>query len=211
MVKKEIVFQRPAILVQVFRQINEYTKDEKSFADRKEKLKWKEMVSLNGHVANGSLYLPSSVLADRKFGNCDLVTIEDDADITPQQEWKMINGKFEKGNNHCFNLHHHSGYEIFWFANRNPVQLALNYSSAYVGDPSRDSFTIAALEKDCPVEVKINGKMDTSRGRYYKEQCFVFQLLGEFDRCFLLESHASPVYKQLPESRKLVDLLKPLW
>jgi len=108
-------------------------------------------------------------------------------------------------------LHHRSGYEIFWFANRNPVQLALNYSSAYVGDPSRDSFTIAALEKDCPVEVKINGKMDTSRGRYYKEQCFVFQLLGEFDRCFLLENHASPVYKQLPESRKLVDLLKPLW
>jgi hypothetical protein len=206
MVKKEIVFQKPAIVLQVFRQINEYTKDEKSFAVRKEKLKWKEMASLNGYVANGSLYLPSSLLEDRKFGNCDLITIEDEADSTPQHEWKIINGKLEKGNNHCFNLHHRSAYEIFWFTNNNPLQLALNYSSAYVGDPSRDSFTIAALEKGCPVEVKINGKMDTSRGRYYKEQCFVFQLLGEFDRCFLLEDNATPVYKQLPEGRKLVDL-----
>lgn len=210
MVKKEIVFQKPAKLLQVFRQINEYTKEEKSFADRKEKLKWKEFSSLNGHVANGNLYLPGSILADKKFGNCDLITIEDAVDVTPQQEWKIINGKYEKGNNHCFHLHHRSGYEIFWLKDKDPLQLALNYNPAYIGDPSRDSFTIATLEEGCPVEVKINGKMDTSRGRYYKEQCFIFQLLGEFDRCFLLES-GDGVVKQVPGDRKLVDLLKPLW
>lgn len=210
MVRKEIVFQKPAKLLQVFRQINEYTKEEKSFADRKEKLKWKEFSSLNGHVANGDLYLPGSILADKKLGNCDLITIEDEVDVTPQQEWKIINGKYEKGNNHCFHLHHRSAYEIFWLKDKDSLQLALNYTAAYVGDPSRDSFTIATLEKGCPVEVKINGKMDTSRGRYYKEQCFIFQLMGEFDRCVLLENGES-VVKQVPGDRKLVDLLKPLW
>jgi hypothetical protein len=211
MSREEIVFQKPAKLLQVFRQINQYTKQEKSFSRRKENLKWKEMASMNGYVANGSLYLPSSVLADKKFGNCDLITIEDEADITPQHEWKIINGKYERGNNHCYHLHHRSAYEIFWFKGKDPMHLALNYSSSYVGDPSRDSFTIAAMEEGCPVEVKINGKMDTSRGRYYKEQSYIFQLLGEFDRCFLLKSNDGVVYKKVPEKRKLVNLLKRLW
>ena len=115
MEKKEIVFQKPAKLVQVFRQINEYTKAEKSFTDRKEKLQWRQISSPNGYFANGKFYLPSSILADKKFGNCDLITIEDAADVHARPEWKIINGKYEKGNNHCFNLYHRSGYEIFWF------------------------------------------------------------------------------------------------
>jgi hypothetical protein len=211
MEKKEIIFQKPAKLVQVFRQINEYTKAEKSFTDRKEKLQWRQMDSPNGYLSNGRLYLPSSILADKKFGNCDLITIEDAADVSSRPEWKIINRKYEKGNNHCFNLHHRSAYEIFWFQDKDPLHLVLNYSSSYIGDPTRDNFTIAALESNCPVEVKINGKLDTSRGRHYKEQCFIFQLLGEFDRCFLLEENEAPVSKQVPANRKLVNLLKPLW
>ena len=211
MEKKEIVFQKPAKLVQVFRQINEYTKAEKSFTDRKEKLQWRQISSPNGYLANGRLYLPSSILADKKFGNCDLITIEDAADVSARPEWKIINGKYEKGNNHCFNLHHRSGYEIFWFQGKDPLHLALNYMNSYIGDPARDSFTISVLENGRPVEVKINGKLDTSRGRHYKEQCFIFQLLGEFDRCFLLEENEASIIKQVPANRKLVNLLKPLW
>ena len=83
--------------------------------------------------------------------------------------------------------------------------------NSYIGDPARDSFTISVLENGRPVEVKINGKLDTSRGRHYKEQCFIFQLLGEFDRCFLLEENEASIIKQVPANRKLVNLLKPLW
>lgn len=211
MERKAFVFQKPVQVMQVFRQIHVYTKEEKSFADRKEKLVWKEMASKNGYVSNGQLYLPDSVLTDKKFGNCDLITIEDEADVTPQHEWKMINRRYEKGNNHCFHLHHKSSYEIFWFRGKEPVELILNYSSSYVGDPSRDDFVLAVLEKDCPVEIKINGKIDSSRGRHFKEQHFVFELLGEFDSCFLLSEKETAVKKQLPAKRKLVNLLKPLW
>jgi hypothetical protein len=210
MVQKEITFNKPAKLVQVFRMINEYGKDEKSFADRKHKLVWKEISSKSGYVADGKLYLPGTVQNDKKFGNCDLVTIEDECDLVPKHEWKIINGKYEKGNSHCFNLHHPSQYEIFRF-HKDPVELSLNYSYSYIGDPSRNSFTLAILEKDVPVEVKINGKLDTSRGRYYKEQYFIFHLLGEFDRCCILKDTAAAVIKRVPAERKVVDLLKPLW
>jgi hypothetical protein len=210
MIQQEIIFKKPVQVVQVFRMINMYGKDEKSFSDRKDKLVWREMSSGSGYVANGILYLPPGVHNDKKFGNCDLITIEDECDVTSQDEWKMISGKYERGNNHCFNLHHPGQYEIFTF-NNDPIEISLYYSYSYVGAPSRDNFTLAVLEKNAPVEVKVNGKLDTSRGRYFKEQLFIFQLLGRFDRCCILNEAAKPVVKFVPPDRKLVDLLKPLW
>jgi hypothetical protein len=207
---QEIVFNKPAKVVQVFRMINEYGKDEKSFADRKDKLVWKDIASKSGYVKDTELYLSSSILNDKKLGNCHLITIEDEADITPQHEYKIINKKYGKGNNHCFNLHHRSSFEIFYFQH-DPIELSLNYSYYYIGDPTRDNFVITILEKDVPVEIKINGKIDSSRGRHFKEQNFIFHLLGEYDRCFILNDTDAAIVKTVPENRKVIDLLKPLW
>ncbi len=206
----QVIFHKPAVLLQVFRMINEYGKTEKSFTDRKDKLVWKAMPSKNGYVADGALYLPDSIQQDPKFKNCDLITIEDAADITPHQEWKIIGRHYEKGNNHCFNLHHISTYEFFGFKN-NPVELSLKYNASLIGDPSRENFVLTTLEKDHPVEIKINGKMDTSRGRYFKEQYYIFHLLGVFDTCFLLKEADKAVTKTVPGNRKMIELLKPLW
>lgn len=206
----QVIFHKPAILLQVFRMINEYDKTEKSFAERKDRLVWKGISSRNGYVADGALYLPDSIQQDPKFKNCDLITLEDEADITPQQEWKIIGKHYEKGNNHCFNLHHVSTYEFFGFKN-DPVELSLKYNASLVGDPSRDNFVLTTLEKDNPVEIKINGKMDTSRGRYFKEQYYIFHVLGVFDKCFLLTEADKAVIKMVPEKSKVIDLLKPLW
>jgi hypothetical protein len=210
MKREEVAFKKPVKVLQVFRMINEYGKDEKCFADRKDKLVWKQISSNNGYVADGILYLPETIKNDKKFGNCHLITIEDEADITPQHEYKTLNSGYEKGNNHCFNLHHPSRYEIFAFAN-DPVELLLRWSYYDVGDPSRDNFTIATLENDIPVEVKINGKIDSSRGRHFKEQYYIFHLLGEFKSCCLLTEKDAAVNKTVHAEGKLVDLLKPLW
>jgi hypothetical protein len=210
MKQRELLFKRPVMVLQVFRMIHVYGKEVKSFADRKDKLTWKELQSKNGYVADGVLYLPASILEDKQFANCQLITIEDEADVTPQHEWKIVNDQYAKGNQHCFDLHHPRSYEIFRFRN-NPLAVSLNYSNSSIGDPSRDNFTLATLEKDKAVEVKINGKHDTSRGRYYKEQSFIFHLLGEFSRCCFLTGNHPPVTKHVPAERKLVDLVKPLW
>jgi hypothetical protein len=207
---QQAIFHKPAILLQVYRMINEYDKTEKSFADRKDNLVWKAIQSTNGYVSDDELYLPSSIHQDSKFKNCDLITVEDEADITPQQEWKIIGKHYEKSNNHCFNLHHLSTYEFFGFR-KDPVELSLRYNSSLVGDPSRDNFVLTTLEKDHAVEIKINGKMDTSRGRYFKEQYYIFQVLGVFDKCFLLKEEDKAVIKTVPSGRKMIDLLKPLW
>jgi hypothetical protein len=207
---QQVIFKKPVKVLQVYRMVNEYGKDEKSFADRKEKLVWKPIASSGGYIANGILHLPEIIEQDKKFSNCDLVTIEDEADITMQQEWKLINKRYEKGSNRCFNLHHMNTYEFFGLRNI-PLELSLQYDNTIVGDPSRDNFTLATLEVNMPVEVKINGKHDTSRGRYFKEQYYVFHLLGTFDRCLFLTSKDKAVTKTIPSNRKLVDLIKPLW
>ncbi len=211
MIYQKINFNRRAKILQVYRQIHEYGKDEKSYADRKHKLEWKEIISRNGFIADGSLYLPNAVLRDTKLRNCDLITIEDEADVTFQSEWKMINNKVERGNNHCFNLHHKNKYEIFWLHKTNPIQFGLKYDYSSIGDPTRDDFLLGTLEVDVPIELKINGKLDTSRGRYYKEQTFIFHLLGEFNSCFLLKENAIPFIKSIPKNLKIVSLIKPIW
>lgn len=209
MKQKQLIFKRPVKVLQVFRMIYEYGKDEKSFEDRKDKLAWKEIQSGNGYVAKQILYLPAIIQHDKKFTNCQLITIEDEADITPRHEWKIVNGKYERGNNHCFDLRHPRSYEIFRFHNH-PLELSLNYSHSSIGDPPRDNFKLGNLDIEKAVEVKINGKLDTSRGRYYKEQYFIFHLLGEFESCIFTDNE-HPVAKVVPVERKLIDLVKPLW
>lgn len=207
---EETIFKKPVKILQIFRMVNEYGKDEKSFANRKDKLVWKPMSSSNGYVVNSILYLPHTIQQHKKFGNCDLITIEDESDVTLQQEWKMINIRYENGNNHCFNLHHINTYEFFGFRN-NPVELSLQYNNTIVGDPSRDNFTLSILEDNVAVEVKINGKHDTSKGRFFKEQYYVFHLLGTFDRCFFLTEKDKPIEKTIPSNRNMIDLIKTLW
>jgi hypothetical protein len=209
--KQQVVpFKKPVKILQVFRMIHEYGKEERSFAGRKEKLEWKDMQSSNGFVADGTLYLPESVQQEKDFESCHLITIEDDADAESRDDWKLIKGKYSRGNNHCFNLGHPRGYEIFRL-HGNPLAVSLHYNYSYIGHPSRDNFTLATLEPNEAVEIKINGKLDTSRGRYYKEQQFIFLLLGQFSSCHLLPANPVPVVKSVPRERKLVNLLKPLW
>jgi len=207
---QEVIFKKPAKVLQIFRMVNQYGKAEKSYEDRKDKLRWKPGSSSNGYVADGNLFLPETIQLEKKFGNCDLITIEDAADITPQQEWKLINKHYEKGNNHCFNLHHINTYEFFGFRNE-PLELSLQYNSSLLGDPSRNNFTLAILENDTVVEVKINGKHDTTHGRYFTEHYYIFHLLGTFSKCYFLTEKDKAVIKTIPSARKMIDLIKPLW
>lgn len=207
---KEFRFRRKAKLLQIYRMVHEYGKDEKSFADRRHKLAWRDIVSRTGYVENGELFLPQEITGDPKFGNCGLITLEDQDDVTPQRQWKLINGKYHKGDNHCFNLHHPNRYELFGL-DKDPLELWLRYQYWLVGDPSRQDFKLADLEGDQAVEVKINGKIDSSYGRYFVERIYIFHYLGEFAGCKLFDGSEGARVKQVPPNRKLVDLWKPLW
>lgn len=59
---QSVIFKKPFKLVQLFRNINTYGKDEKSFEDRKEKLAWKSIQSTSGYLKDEVVHLPASVL-----------------------------------------------------------------------------------------------------------------------------------------------------
>ncbi|HEX6915512.1 MAG TPA: hypothetical protein VF145_09740, partial [Chitinophagaceae bacterium] len=166
---REVIFHRPAHVIQVFRMINEYDKTQKSFADRRDQFQWRPVHSSSGYVADGELYLPEAISRDTIFSNCQLITIEDEADVTVQQPWKLINRRYQKGRNHCFNLHHPSGYELFSFRG-DPPEVWLDYNPRIHGDPSREAFLLGSFKSGISIEVKINGKIDAAGRRYYKEQ-----------------------------------------
>ena len=63
--------------------------------------------------------------------------------------------------------------------------------------------------------IKINGKTDASltsrRERMYKEQHYIYENLGTFQQCYLLNEPSDAIIKKVPDVTRTVDLLKPLW
>ena len=53
--------------------------------------------------------------------------------------------------------------------------------------------------------------MSARRARVFKEQHYIFEYIGNFDKCTLLREPFEPIKKEIPADRKIVDLIKPLW
>ena len=201
---QKISFRKPVKILQVYQNINVYGKEKKSFNDRKEDTQWREFVSRSGYVAEGELYLPESILKNSRFPDCGLISLEDS--LNPEEDMET---------NHCFQLHHPNSLHIFQLKQGEELELHLLYNDFTVGIPKRNDFKICDLKENVPVEIKINGKTDFSmasgRPRVFREQFYVFELLGDFDSCMILRDPFPPVIKKIPGERKLIDLLKPLW
>jgi hypothetical protein len=195
--------------LQVFCNIVCYEKDEKSFADRKQKLEWRDAESVNGHVIDQQLFLPEHILAHPRLQRCSLITILDDLTIKHYHIWDMEA-------NECLVLDVPRPLGIFNLAQKEELELHLRYEPYSTAKPKRDGFKIGDLRKGEPVEVKINGKYDHSlfgspRARVFKEQQYIFQYIGDFTSFQVLKQPLTSIHKRIPENRKLVDLLKPLW
>jgi hypothetical protein len=216
----EITFRKPIKVCQIFRNIMVYEKSMKSFDNRKDRIAWKDSYSKAGHIINNELYLPERILNDPNLNNCDLITIEDDNHhdtftLSNISCTKVKSSNCEPVYNHCLDLTHPKKLDIFELRNNEEFEIYLNYGHFEVGIPERDNFKLCELEKNKPVEIKINGKTDFSltsrRARVFKEQEYIFEYLGDFNKCKILKEPYNGCLKHLPKDRKVINLLKQLW
>lgn len=204
-----IQLKKPVKVLQVFCKVVYYRKDEKSFADRKHKLEWQAVDSVNGHSIDQQLFLPERMLEHPRLMRCDLIAIVDDQTV------EHYHGR-ELEHNDCLVLDVPRPLGIFNLAQKEELELHLRHEPLSTEIPKRDGFKISDLRKGEPIEVKINGKYDFSlfgspRARVFKEQQYIFQYVGDFTSFQVLKQPITSIHKRIPENRKLVDLLKPLW
>lgn len=203
---KEGRFKKPVKILQVFKQIHIYGKENKSFESRKEVMKWNDFNSSNGYVKDKELFIPEYLIDNARLNESALISIEDTHIIS-------FNNFPKSGLSKSFP--YSKRYSIDIFDLHNNLDIFLKYDKYEVGIPSRANFKLCELTEQIPVEIKINGKIDftASRGRerMFKEQQYIFQYLGEFDFYKILKQPFTPILKTIPSDRKLIDLIKPLW
>jgi hypothetical protein len=205
-----IKLKKPIPVFQVFRSINEYTKAEKSFELRKEKIAWKPIESMNGIIRDEIAYLPKAYVDTVKLEACELLLILDDNLALPESI--LLTREYI----HYFKLNKRNKLDIFEIIfNGTQIDLYLKYGYFEIGTPERDDMKLCELYLRKAVEVKINGKTDSSltgrRARTFKEQSYIFESLGEVHSIALMSENNVKINKQIPENRKVIDLNKSLW
>jgi hypothetical protein len=217
---KEINFRQPVKILTIFRNINIYGKSKKSFDDRKEEFAWHEIFSKSGYIKGNELYLPEHVSDATNLAACGLITIEDNNHkqafhTTDLQHTMVIASNKTPERNRCLNLNHPNRLDIFDIKFKSEIEIFLHYDYFEVGIPERDHFKICSLKMHQPVEIKINGKTDSSmssgRERIFKEQSYILEYAGDFSGCKLLKEPYDGITKHIPSERKIIDLMKPLW
>jgi len=208
---KTIVFKKPVTVLQIFRNIYEYGKEQKSLDDRRELAQWKTISSKSGYIKDNELYLPEEVVTEPHFTNCTLLTLEDNNNAFHH----TLPNIYPQKNNRCFQQAQTIKLDIFNLHINEKMELELDYGYFEIGIPERPNILLGLLEPQQPVEIKINGKTDASltsrRERTFKEQHYIYQHLGTFNACYLLNQQAQPVVKNIPEPVRTINLLKPLW
>lgn len=211
-----------------------YHKDQKSFSDRRKFTEWRnEIHSKSAYLDNGKLILSQS---DYLHGimNCDLVILNDFNTETELEAIELQNKRWNKdliefeqkthgqvwGNlkqvQYMNLLGSQRKFQIFQLKLKDgTIELHLLYDLYEIGEPRRDNFKICNLDRNVPIEVKINGKLDHSmtsgRERSYKEHSYIFHLLGQVDEFQLRREPFEGILKQIPKPEKVIDLTKPLY
>lgn len=202
-------FDKPVKVIQIFRNIYTYGKDERSFSSRKDKLAWKPIPSTSGHVADQVLYLPPSLKNMPAIGKSVLIFLLDDQFPIPEHSvFEQEKVQFASTNQH-FKL---NSFRI-WV--QDVPELHFKYEASEVGMPARADFKIAELKPSHPICVKVNGKFDFSltgrRARTYIDQTYIFEHLGEVSSYAFLKEPLIPLLKTVPTAYKLIDLNKTLF
>ncbi|QQR97580.1 MAG: hypothetical protein IPK18_12120 [Sphingobacteriales bacterium] len=214
----EINFDRPIKLFQVFRNINIYDKSQKSFDDRKNEMNWTDFHSKTGYVSNNELYLPECILNNSNFKNCDLIILEDNKQAETLVRTDTNYTKISNSNNeyiYCFRTTQNNKYHIFEIKENTSIDLHLLYNYFEIGIPERENHKLCEIKINKPIEIKINGKTDFSmssrRARMFKEQNYIINYIGDFNKCKILQEPYQAISKQVPNNRKIIDLNKSLW
>ncbi len=204
-----ITFKKPIKIVQLFRNINTYGKEEKSFEDRKEKIAWKPISSTAGFVKDNVVHLPESILAQPNFEHCDLIVLIDD-NFQASQNVVYTNEK-----NLCFRNKSSNKLDFLQIKLEEKIELFIKPSYFEIGDPERDEFKVCELTIAKPISIKINGKRDFSltgrRARTFIEQEYIFNYIGDFTTIQIEKEPFTPIVKNVPTEKKVIDLMKTLW
>ncbi|TBW28261.1 hypothetical protein [Gramella sp. KN1008] len=225
-------------VIQIFDNSYEYTKESRSFEDRKEQHAWKkEITSYSGKLDGDTLWLNKSQIKNSELDKSDFIflldhnsdsiqeTLEKFGYLEPHklQELKQAtqSQKLRIINEAAYNIEHvfyskllNSAFKwksFRFYFEQMPV-IDLNYDEFKLGKPSRDNFTICSFEKNIPTEIKINGKRDMSlfgrRERTYHEMNIIFNYLGTANS---LKETSEPIIKKIPSPEKTINLLKTLY
>lgn len=202
---QEIMYKKPVKIIQLFRKINVYGKNEKSFEARKEQLKWSAPLSKSGYVKEGKAFVPEKILNFPNNNQCSLIILLDDLSNSEKE--------IATEQNQYFLPVPMMRFEIF--ALKRNMEIFLNYNEYDIGIPHRENFKLGTLKERHPLEIKINGKFDFTmtegKQRAFKEQQYIFYYLGEFYCISILKEPVTPVKKEIPENTKMVDLIKTMW
>ncbi len=103
--------------------------------------------------------------------------------------------------------------EIFTLKLAEEIELSIDWDYWTIGDPERENFKIAELKKDCPVNIKIDGKRDFSstgrRKRTFIENNYVLEYKGMVNEVEVLKGEES-FTKVIPKNVKEINLMKYL-
>lgn len=232
--KQEIIStKKPKLILQVYHNYIQYTKEQKSFNDRKEETLWKKnTVSKSGIIKDDTLVIPKKAYTE-KLHHCDIVILNDfnrkDALLQEKKRWKndlIVSKEKPDGTTtktlqyiqyYSFIKNNAGSFQIFQFKKKNAsdIEVHLLYDLFEIGRPTRENFKLCNLELNVPIEIKINGKLDHtlshSGKRIYKEHCYIFHLLGERNEFELLREPFEGVTKKIPNPKKTINLFKPLY
>ncbi len=219
---EQIKTPTPKWVLQVFTLVVPYTKEEKSFEDRKDRSQWNSytgsstsQLKVNPDTEETELTLSSEHTFLDIMEN-DLIVLNDS------------NDESDFGSIHFYNLNKKHGnipFSIFKLQKSKTLndsgglelelELHLNYNETTIGDPKRENFKIANLLPGKTIEVKVNGKFDFSmtgrRERTYKEQIFRFQLCGPVSSIEFARVSPNSWVKKIPQPNKIIDLMKQLY
>jgi len=205
--KQEIQLKRPLQVIQVYRNASMYEKGDPVIENGRDWLRWPEKESVSGYVEQGELYLPEKADGYEDINRYSLLFLLDDFSEKEKDKlfaWKTLSNLYTQ-------ISTSLGIDFLHIKYNEELELHFN-GAKYHWFPKRTAaYQLSLLKKNTPVEVKINGKSDGHHQRYYIEEQYVFEYLGDFNHFKILTNQQMPVHKKVPLERKQIDLRELLW
>jgi len=194
----------PKHIIQIFDNSCSYTKELKSFKDRKDSSKWKEtIISKSGYIENEVLNINQDILKTPLSSNTILLVDLNRLEDSKKSKSQVLNGEITAS---AFT------WSILKFRKKETIEINLNWNYWELGDIKRAQFKLAELKENQPIEIKINGKRDFSlssrKERLFLEKNFIIQYWGTVEEIKLIPELNFTREKKIPMDRKLVNLMK---
>jgi hypothetical protein len=203
----EVQLKKPLGVVQVYRNASMYEKGDPVIENGRDWLRWPAKKSASGYIQQGELYLPEKADGYEDMNRYSLLFLLDDFSEKEKDKlfaWKEVSNLYTQ-------IATSVGIDFLHIKRNEELELHFN-GTKYNWYPKRtESYQLCVLKKNKPVEVKINGKSDGHHQRYYIEEQFVFEYLGDFKQFHVLSHNQESIIKKLPTERKLLDLRELLW